>query len=62
MIDTPGLDSKEENMLQIVVELSDILSKCQQLNGILYVISMGHSRDETISWFLNFLRLFFTNE
>lgn len=49
-------------MLNIIIELADIFNKCQYINGILYVISMAHNRDETISWFLNFLRIYFTKE
>ena len=49
-------------MLNIVIELADIFNTCEYINGILYVISMAHVRDETISWFLNFLRLYFTKE
>jgi hypothetical protein len=49
-------------MLKTVVEMADIFNKCSYINGILYVVSMGHHRDETISWFLNFLRLYFTKE
>ena len=45
VLDTPGLDSEEENILNIVIELADIFNKCEYLNGILYVISMAHHRD-----------------
>ena len=62
VLDTPGLDSEEENMLKIMVELSDIFNDCEYIDGILYTISMSHARDETMSWFLNFLRLYFTKD
>lgn len=45
VLDTPGLDSEEENMLKIVVEMADIFNKCEYINGILYVVSMSHNRD-----------------
>lgn len=62
VVDTPGLDSDQENILDIVIQIADIFNQCESINGILYAVSMAHNRDETISWFLNFLRLYFSKE